>query len=186
MPPIVTTAEIGRPAADVFAYATDPARFSEWQKGVVDGHMEGASGTGPPAVGTKCLTTRRIGGANRPSTSELVHIDAPRSWGVRGIDGPIRATVDVVVEPVTESRSRLTISVDFAGHGLGKVLVPPHGPPRGTQGDAGEHGGAQAADREELAFARPPLRAGRADSGVPCLGPRRDQPSFRSAAQANG
>ena len=41
MPPIVTSAEIGRPAAEVFAYATDPARFSEWQKGVVDGHMDG-------------------------------------------------------------------------------------------------------------------------------------------------
>ena len=37
MAPIVTCAEIGRPAAEVFAYATDPARFSEWQKGVVDG-----------------------------------------------------------------------------------------------------------------------------------------------------
>ena len=41
MPPIVTSAEIERPAAEVFAYATDPARFSEWQKGVVDGHMDG-------------------------------------------------------------------------------------------------------------------------------------------------
>jgi hypothetical protein len=27
MPPIVTTAEIERPAAEVFAYATDPARL---------------------------------------------------------------------------------------------------------------------------------------------------------------
>ncbi|MGH3295403.1 MAG: SRPBCC family protein [Trebonia sp.] len=124
MAPIVTTAEIDCPAAEVFAYATDPARFSEWQKGVVDGHMEGASGTGPPAVGTKCLTTRRIGGANRPSTSELVHIDAPKSWGVRGIDGPIRAAVDVLVEPVSDSRSRLTISVYFTGQGIGKILVP--------------------------------------------------------------
>ena len=78
MPPIVTSAEIGRPAGEVFAYATDPARFSEWQKGVVDGHM----------------------------------------------DGPVRAAVDVLVEPVTDSRSRLTISVDFTGHGIGKLLVP--------------------------------------------------------------
>jgi hypothetical protein len=29
-----------------------------------------------------------------------------------------------VVEPVTDSRSRLTISADFTGHGIGKVLVP--------------------------------------------------------------
>jgi carbon monoxide dehydrogenase subunit G len=123
--PIVASAEIDRPAAEVFAYATDPARFSEWQKGVVDGHMEGTAGdTRMPTVGAMCVTTRRIGGANRPSTSELVHIDAPRAWGVRGIDGPIRAAVDVQVEPVTESRSRLTISVDFTGHGIGKILVP--------------------------------------------------------------
>jgi uncharacterized protein YndB with AHSA1/START domain len=125
MPPIVASAEIERPAAEVFAYATDPARFSEWQKGVVDGHMGGAgNGTRAPAVGAKCVTTRRIGGANRASTSELVHIDPPRTWGVRGTDGPIRAAVDVVVEPVTGTRSRLTISVDFTGHGIGKILVP--------------------------------------------------------------
>ena len=119
MPPIVTTAEIGRPAAEVFAYATDPARFKKWQKGVMDG-----SAGGTPAVGATCVTTRRIGGASRPSTSELVHIDPPRAWGVRGTDGPIRAAVDVLVEPVTGSRSRLTISVDFTGHGIGKILVP--------------------------------------------------------------
>ena len=125
MPAIVASTEVERPAAEVFAYATDPARFSEWQTGVVDGHMDGpASGTQPPDVGARCVTTRRIGGANRPSTSELVHIDPPRAWGVRGTDGPIRAAVDVLVEPLTDSRSRLTISVDFTGHGIGKILVP--------------------------------------------------------------
>jgi uncharacterized protein YndB with AHSA1/START domain len=125
MPAIVTSTEVERPAAEVFAYATDPARFSEWQKGVVDGHMEVPAGdTGSPAVGSRCLTTRRVGGANRPVTSELVHIDPPRTWRLRGLDGPIRAAVDVLVEPVTDSRSRLTISIDFVGHGIGKVLVP--------------------------------------------------------------
>jgi uncharacterized protein YndB with AHSA1/START domain len=125
MPAIVASTEVERPAAEVFAYATDPALFSEWQKGVVEGHLDGpADGTQAPAVGAKCVTTRRIGGANRPSTSELVQIDPPKTWSVRGIDGPIRAAVDVVVEPVTDSRSRLTISVDFTGHGIGKILVP--------------------------------------------------------------
>ncbi|HET9973742.1 MAG TPA: SRPBCC family protein, partial [Streptosporangiaceae bacterium] len=118
MAPIITSAEIGRPAGQVFACATDPARFREWQKGVVDGRMDGpASGSQVPAVGAKCVTTRRIGGANRPSTSELTDIDPPRTWSVRGTDGPIRAAVDVLVEPVTDARSRLTISVDFTGHG---------------------------------------------------------------------
>jgi hypothetical protein len=124
MSPIVASTEVERSADEVFAYATDPARFSEWQKGVVDGHLDDSAGDGPPKPGARCLTTRRIGGSNREVTSELSHIDPPRSWGVRGVDGPIRAAVDVVVEPVTDSRSKLTISVDFAGHGIGKLLVP--------------------------------------------------------------
>jgi len=77
-----------------------------------------------PAVGDHCRTTRRIGGSERPATSELVRLDPPRAWAVRGIDGPIRAQVDVYVEPLTDQRSRLTIAVDFEGHGIGKVLVP--------------------------------------------------------------
>src|ERR1700689_2717836 len=99
MPPIVTSAEIERPADEVFAYATDPARFSEWQHGVVDAHMDGPV-SGGPAVGARGVTTRRMGGATRPSTSELTHIDPRRTWGVQGIDCPIRATVEVQVEPL--------------------------------------------------------------------------------------
>jgi hypothetical protein len=121
MAPAIASAVVDRPAAEVFAYTTDPTRFHEWQQGIIDGHLEQP---GPPQVGSKCLTTRRIGGANRVVTSELTHIDAPRTWGVRGIDGPIRATVGVTVEPLTETSSRLTIAVEFAGHGIGKLLVP--------------------------------------------------------------
>ena len=121
MPPITVSTEVGRSAEDVFAYATDPTRFREWQAGVVDGHMDQP---GIPAVGARCLTIRRIGGANRSSTSEVAHINPPKTWGVRGVDGPIRAIVDVTVEPLTAHRSRLTIAVDFEGHGIGKLLVP--------------------------------------------------------------
>ncbi|WP_433284001.1 SRPBCC family protein [Pseudonocardia sp. CA-142604] len=121
MSPITTTADVDRPAAEVFAYATDPTRFREWQAGVIDARMDHP---GPPQTGTRCLTTRRIGGANRAVTSELTHIDPPRTWGVRGIDGPIRATVDLEVDPLTETSSRLRITVDFEGHGIGKILVP--------------------------------------------------------------
>jgi hypothetical protein len=121
MAPASASTVVGRPAAEVFAYATDPAHFPEWQQGVIDGHLDPP---GPAHVGTKCVTTRRIGGADRTVTSELTHIDAPRAWGVRGIDGPIRATVDLTVEPLAESSSRLTIAVDFDGHGIGRLLVP--------------------------------------------------------------
>ena len=121
MPPVITTIDVDRAAAEVFSYATDPARFREWQAGVTEGHLDHP---GPPKVGTRCRTTRRIGGASRAVTSEVTYIDPPRTWGIRGIDGPIRATVDLTVEPLTDSTSRLTIAVDFEGHGIGKILIP--------------------------------------------------------------
>jgi hypothetical protein len=121
MAPTIASTVVDRPAAEVFAYATDPARFHEWQRGVIDARLDQ---TGPALVGAKCLTTRRIGGAVRVVTAELTHIDAPRAWGVRGIDGPIRATVDLTVAPLTDTSSRLTIAVDFDGQGIGKLLVP--------------------------------------------------------------
>ena len=106
----------------MFAYVTDPARFVEWQKNVVSGHMDGE---GPHGVGARCLTTRRISFTERAVTSEITHIDPPRRWGVHGIDGPIRALVNVTVDPLEEGRrSRVAIEIDFEGHGIGKLLVP--------------------------------------------------------------
>jgi carbon monoxide dehydrogenase subunit G len=121
VPPIVASADVNRPAEDVFAYATDPTHFSEWQSGVVSGRMDDG---GHAALGAHCITVRRIGGAERASTSELARLNPPRTWSVRGIDGPIRASVDVTVESLGDDRSRIEIAVDFEGRGIGKVLVP--------------------------------------------------------------
>ena len=118
----IESVEIAGRAEEVFSYVTDPSRFPEWQHGVVSGRMEGG---GTYGVGARCITTRRIGGAERAATSEVTAISPPRSWAVRGLDGPIRAIVNVRVEPLNESaRSRVTIEVDFEGHGIGKLLVP--------------------------------------------------------------
>lgn len=76
MSPIITTIDVDHPVEDVFSYATDPTRFHEWQQGVLDGHMDHP---GTPTVGARCLTTRRIGFADRPITSELTHIDPPKT-----------------------------------------------------------------------------------------------------------
>lgn len=105
----------------MWAYIIDPSRFIEWQQGVVDGRMQGSE---PHTEGDRCLMTRRIGVATRTSTSELVQHDPPSAWRMRGVDGPVLAAVDVLVEQLTETRSQLTIAVDFGGHGVGRVLVP--------------------------------------------------------------
>ncbi|MEO8688832.1 MAG: SRPBCC family protein [Solirubrobacteraceae bacterium] len=122
MAAIASEVEVAGRAEEVFSYVTDPSRFPEWQQGVVSGRMEGG---GTHGVGAKCITTRRIGGAERAATSEVTEMSPPRRWAVRGLDGPIRAIVNVRVEPLSESaHSRVTIEVDFEGHGIGKLLVP--------------------------------------------------------------
>lgn len=119
---ISTSIEVDRPATKLFAYVTDPTRFVEWQDGVVSGHMHGE---GPPAIGDRCVTIRRIGFAKRPVTSTVTHLDPPRRWGLRGIDGPIRAEVNVTVESLdADHRAKLAIEIDFSGRGIGKLLVP--------------------------------------------------------------
>jgi uncharacterized protein YndB with AHSA1/START domain len=122
MAAIVTQVEVDRPADEVFAYVTDPTRFTEWQENVTEGHLDE---DGPAAVGATCVTTRRIGGSERTVTSKLTVLDPPRAWAVHGTDGPIRAQVNVTVEPLAgRTASKVTIDLDFEGHGIGKLLVP--------------------------------------------------------------
>ncbi len=121
MAPIVASTEIARPAEETFAYVIDPNTMSEWQQDVVQGHLD----TPTTRVGSLCTTVRRIGGREREVTTEITEYDPPRRWADRGVEGPIRAIVVVAVEPLSgDSRSRVTIELDFTGHGIGKLLVP--------------------------------------------------------------
>jgi len=81
MTPIAVSVDIDGPQEEVFAYVTDPSRFIEWQAGVVGGCMEDRAS---PAVGSKCLITRRIGGAEREVTSEITKLDPRGAMGSAG------------------------------------------------------------------------------------------------------
>ncbi|MEU9955207.1 SRPBCC family protein [Streptomyces sp. NPDC050982] len=107
---------------DVFSYVTDPSHLPEWQESAVSVRPVGNA---PVAVGSRVVVTRRIGRRDIPMTSEVTELDPPRSWRVDGIDGPIRGHVKGTIEPLGDGeRSRLTMSLDFETHGIGKVLVP--------------------------------------------------------------
>ena len=118
---IVTEVEVARKADEVYAYVTDPDKFAEWQENLIGGHLDG----GQAVVGAKCVTRRKIGGAERDVVSELTVVDPPRAWAVQGVEGPIRSRVNVSVEPIPgRDASKVTIDLDFDGHGIGKLLVP--------------------------------------------------------------
>ena len=122
MPPIVSTIDIARPPEEVFAYATDPARFAEWQDDVVMVQVEDGQSSG---VGCRFTTVRRVGGIERTMAQQITAIDTPHSWAARGIDGPIRPHATITVEPLDGgARSHVTFALDFDGHGLGVPLLP--------------------------------------------------------------
>ena len=122
MAPIVESIEIARRPEDVFAYITDPAHLPDWQESVVSVRRQDE---GPVRNGSRVVVTRRVGGRDREMTMELAELDPPRSWVVRGVDGPIRGHAKGKVEALENGeRSRVTIELDFEGRGIGKLLVP--------------------------------------------------------------
>ena len=122
MAAIVESIEIQRRPEDVFSYLTNPSHLADWQEGVVTARLEG---DGPLGQDSRVTQTRRIGRGERTMTSELTEYDPPRRFAFRGIDGPVRAVGRGTVEPLGDgARSRVTIELDFEGHGIGKLLVP--------------------------------------------------------------
>jgi uncharacterized protein YndB with AHSA1/START domain len=120
MPPIVSHIEIARPPDQVYAYVTDPSRFPEWQHDVLRVRIHGDR---PLSAGSRFTTTRRIGPVEQTMTQEITELSPPRSWAAHGVDGPLRASADVTVEPLGGgTRSRVTIALDFEGQGIGKLL----------------------------------------------------------------
>jgi uncharacterized protein YndB with AHSA1/START domain len=85
MAAIVESIEISRRPEDVFAYVLDPMQFPEWQDGVVSADREGNA---PLGVGSKTVVTRRVGPRTLPTTEEIVELNPPRNWAVRGVSGP--------------------------------------------------------------------------------------------------
>ena len=77
---------------------TDPSSMPEWQQGCVRGHLDGST----TRVGSRCTTVRTIGGREREAATEITEYDPPHRSADRGIDGPVRATVAVRVEPLAD------------------------------------------------------------------------------------
>lgn len=114
--------DIARRPEDVYTYVTDPSHLPEWQESIVSVRPVGDA---PLTVGSRVVVTRRIGRREIPMTTEVTELDPPRSWRFDGVDGPIRGHLKGTIEPIAGGeRSRVTMSVDFEEHGIGRVMGP--------------------------------------------------------------
>src|SRR5512139_2758649 len=111
-----TTIDIDAAPEVVYAYATDPTRFREWQRDVAGAKR---------LDGGRFETIRRFAGARNILTQQVVQDDPPREWSARGLDGPIRAHASIRIEPLDGGRrSRVTFTLDFEAAGLGSAILP--------------------------------------------------------------
>jgi uncharacterized protein YndB with AHSA1/START domain len=123
MAKVVESIEISRRPEDVFSYVADASHHPEWIDSVVSARREDA---GPLAVGSTVLATRRIGPWKVRITERMDELHPPRTWANHGVGGiPVIAFANGAIEPLDDGkRSRVTISCEFQGRGLGKLLVP--------------------------------------------------------------
>ena len=123
MAPITSHVEIARSCEQVYAYATDQARFPEWQDDVVSARALDVGDAGQ--VGSRFVTVRRIGRSERSMTQQITVSQPPTRWSARGVDGPVRPRVALTIEPLEgNTRARVTVRMDFEGHGIGRLSYP--------------------------------------------------------------
>jgi uncharacterized membrane protein len=123
MAPIVESIEIARAPEDVFTYIDKLDSAGEWQEAIVSSKT---LTDGPVRVGTRATDRRRVpGGMKLNVTYEIVEYDPPRRTRFQVINGPVRPTGTITVEPLGGgTRSRLTLELDFHGRGIGKLVAP--------------------------------------------------------------
>ena len=120
MAPITDSIKIDRSPEEVFAYIDDLSRHGEWQGMIQEVTV---LTDGPTRVGSRAREKRKVPGSVQEMTYEITAHDPPRSASFRGLDGPVRASGTVTVAP-EDGGSRVTLELDFEGHGLGKLLLP--------------------------------------------------------------
>lgn len=114
--------QIARRPEDVFSYATDFARFPEWQVGAVSASPHGNP---PGGVGASASVVRRVGPRKFTRTETIRRYHPSRTWTVQGVGGPLTANVHGTIEPFQdEAHARVTIDMDFEGHGIGRFFIP--------------------------------------------------------------
>jgi uncharacterized protein YndB with AHSA1/START domain len=106
------TVEIGRPAADVFAFLTDVSRVPEWQASAVEARADA-----PLAEGVRIHERRHFLGHDAETELEVSAFKPERRLALRTLRGPVDLSIDHVLEE-RDSRTTLRVTAEGRPHGL--------------------------------------------------------------------
>lgn len=107
---------INKPAAEIYAFASNGANSSRWQGGV-----ESVVDDGPPnTVGSKFTEVRKFMGQEMKTTLEIIEVIPNVKWTARVLKGPVPYTVTVTYE-AAEGGTKMTTMVDGEPTGFFKI-----------------------------------------------------------------
>jgi len=112
------TVEIARPADEVFALLTDVARVPEWQASAVESRADG-----PLAEGVRIHERRHFLGHDAETELEVSVFEPGRRLALRALEGPIRLSIDHVLEE-RDGRTSLRVTAEARPHGLLRLAGP--------------------------------------------------------------
>ena len=68
---------------------------------------------------------RRVPGGKQTYHYEITQHDPPRAAGFQVVSGPVRPQGTMTFTPLDDGkRTRVDFTIEFVGHGLGKLLIP--------------------------------------------------------------
>ena len=107
---------INKPVAEVFAYATDPDKTTNWQGGLDKVIHEGPTN----AVGAHWTEVRKFMGQEMKSQMEVTAFDPNARWGVKVVKGPVPFEV-VTTFQQEGSGTRMTTELEGEPTGFFKM-----------------------------------------------------------------
>lgn len=112
------TLVIERPAAEIFAYTTDPTKLPDWQSTALEASMDG-----PMRVGARGSEIRKFLGRRMETQVEVTGYEQDRRFALKAVTGPVPFTFEQTLDPA-EGGTRVHATVQGEPGGFFKLAEP--------------------------------------------------------------
>lgn len=116
------SAEIARPADEVFAFLANLENLPRWQSGVVRAEMTSPD---PVGVGSTAVVERRMFGQQITADLRVTAYEPPRRVALETETNGISLVANVAIEPLEASRCRVTFGMAVEATGFFMKAVEP-------------------------------------------------------------